>query len=110
MSQINVPNLKTIGGSFNVLGNRDLSEKDFPSLESIGGDMHLAMSGFKLLPQNLKLVEGNIYLSLDLPESLKEDCLIKKNNGIVKGKIYIAGGNIKTNEDGNIIYEEVVPI
>lgn len=110
MKQINVPNLKVIGGSFNAIGNKSLSEKDFPSLKTVGGDMHLVMSGFKRLPNNLNSIKGNIYLSPESPESLKKDCLHKKETGIIKGEIYFVGGSINKNEKGEVVYGEIMPI
>ena len=108
-TQLNVPNLKTIGGSLNVNGSRNISQKNFPLLESVAGDMHLAMSGFEQLPPSLKLVGGNIYLSSELPKTLMDDCMAKKAAGIVKGQIYLVGGKIKNGEDGKVDYEETCP-
>jgi hypothetical protein len=109
-AKLNLPNLKNIGGSLNVTGSQETSEKNFPSLESVGGDMHLALSGFVRLPTNLKLVEGNIYLSSEMPKTLKDDCLAKKAAGVVKGDVYLVGGKITIGEDGNVIYEEMLPL
>lgn len=108
VAEVNVPNLKHVGGAINVSGNRNLSEKNFPSLEFVGGDMHLGMSGFELLPSKLTTVVGNIYLSSELPKTLVDDCLAKKAAGIVKGEIYMVGGKVTNSEDGKIVYEEMV--
>jgi hypothetical protein len=109
-TQLNVPNLKDIGGSLNVIGNQNISEKNFPSLQSVGGHMHLAMSGFERLPPQLSLVGGNIYLGSDSPKTLRDDCLAKKVAGIVKGQIYLVGGSVKDSEDGEVVYGEIMPL
>ena len=109
-NRLNVPNLEYIGGSLNVMGNQNISEKNFPSLKSVGGDMHLAKSGFERLPPKLSLVGGNIYLGPDSPKALMDDCLAKKVAGIVKGKIYLVGGSVKESEDGKIIYGEIMQL
>ena len=51
---LNAPNLKYIGGDLNVMGNIDVNESHFPSLETIEGDLITANSGFTKLPPKLK--------------------------------------------------------
>lgn len=106
---LNVPNLKNIGGTLSLVGQKNVSEDNFPKLETIGGDIHLALSGFTKLPDNLVSIEGNVFIIKE-PETLVKSCLDKKKTGIIKGNIYIVGGNITTSEDGKIDYAEKVKL
>lgn len=44
------------------------------------------------------------------PKSLVADCLLKKQMGIVKGDIFLVGGNITTNEKGEVTYGEKIKL
>jgi len=102
---LNVPNLKNIGGTLSLVGQKNVNEENFPSLETIGGDIHLALSGFTKLPDNLISIEGDVYI-INEPETLAKSCIAKKKSGVIKGNIYLVGGNISTNDEGKIDYAE----
>ncbi len=102
-------NLRTIGGDLVVVGRKDMSEESFPKLETVGGDLHLALSGFTKLPDSLLSVAGNVYLTQE-PESLVKSCLQKKQAEVIKGSVILAGGKILTKVDGKLDYEEKIPI
>jgi hypothetical protein len=36
---LHIPNLKHVGGELNVMGNQEVNETHFPSLETIKGDL-----------------------------------------------------------------------
>lgn len=109
LQNLNVPNLETIGGSLSLLGQKNVNQDNFPKLKKVGGDLHLALSGFTQLPNSLEFVGGNIFLTQE-PESLVTSCLKKKKDGIIKGSIFLVGGKISTGQDGKIDYAEKVLI
>jgi len=39
---LHIPNLKHVGGELNVMGNQEVNESHFPSLETIKGDLIFA--------------------------------------------------------------------
>lgn len=106
---IKAKNLETIDGSLIALGQKNITENSFPKLKKVGGDLHLALSWCKKLPDSLEFVGGNVFLSSE-PESLIKDCLKKKKRGIIKGNIFLVGGRVirKTNE--SIDYSEKIQI
>lgn len=106
---MNAPNLRTIAGDLVVVGRKDMSEASFPKLETVGGDLHLALSGFTKLPDSLLSVTGNVYLTQQ-PKSLVESCLQKKHAGVIKGNVILVGGKILNRADGKLDYEEKAPI
>lgn len=108
-NNIHVPNLQSIGGSLTLIGQQNVSEENFPKLKNVGGDLHLALSGFTKLPDTLEFVGGNVYL-IQEPDSLVKSCLEKKRNGVIKGDIYLIGGQVSRSEDGTIEYEEKIRI
>ncbi len=86
---IHVPKLNLIGGDLNVMGNLDVNESHFPSLETIKGDLITANSGFTKLPQNLKRIGGRLIISKSDPTSFIDDLIRGLENGLViKGDIY----------------------
>ncbi|MCL2417169.1 MAG: hypothetical protein FWD02_04455 [Bacteroidales bacterium] len=105
LGSLNVPNLKTIGGTLYLIGQESVSEDNFPKLETIGGDIHLALSGFTKLPDSLLSVAGNVYI-IQEPESLVQSCLAKQKAGIIKGNVILVGGKISSTEEGKIEYGE----
>lgn len=105
LKNLNAPNLETIGGSFSMLGQKNVTQDNFPKLKTIGGDLHLALSGFTRLPESLQSIDGDVFI-IQEPDSLVKSCLEKRKKGIIKGSVYIVGGNISTNEDGRIDYAE----
>jgi hypothetical protein len=107
LTTLNIPNLKTIGGTLSLLGQQNVSQENFPKLETIDGDLHIAMTAFTTLPENLISIYGDIYLCED-PKSLLEDCLIKKQIGIIKGDIFLVGGSITQDENGKITYQQKI--
>lgn len=109
LENLNAQKLETIGGSFLLLGQKNISENNFPKLKSIGGDVHLALSGFTKLPDSLELIGGNVFI-IQEPDSLKKSCIEKKKMGIIKGNVYLVGGNITNNEDGKVEYAEKIKI
>ena len=109
LNNLNIPNLKTIGGTLTLIGQKNVSQQNFPKLETIGGDLHLALTAFTELPKSLITIEGNVFL-VEEPKSLVTDCLLKKQLGIIKGDIYLVGGNITSNEKGEINYGEKIKL
>ncbi|MBX2976235.1 MAG: hypothetical protein KF721_08870 [Ignavibacteriaceae bacterium] len=57
------PNLKTIGGDLHFAGNKDMSEKSFPMLEYVGGNLIIVNASFTKLPEKLKCIEGDVIIS-----------------------------------------------
>lgn len=109
LENLNVPKLETIGGSFSMLGQKNVSENNFPKLKSIGGDVHLALSGFTKLPDSLESIGGDVFI-IQEPASLQKSCIDKKKKGVIKGNVYLVGGNITNNEGGKIEYAEKIKI
>ena len=85
---IHIPNLKHVGGELNVMGNQEINESHFPSLETINGDLIIAKSGFKKLPPKLNFVGGRVIISKSDPESLVNDLIRASEKGMIKGGIY----------------------
>lgn len=85
---LHVPNLKHIGGDLNVLGNQQVNETQFPSLETINGDLIIAKSGFKKLPPKLNYIGGRVIISKSDPASLLQDLIRASEAGIIKGGIF----------------------
>jgi len=79
--------MTTIGRDLNCMGNKAISEKTFPDLYSVGGNLIIANSGFTKLPSTLKIIGGNVIVSKNDPESLINDLKLAKQNGILKGDI-----------------------
>jgi hypothetical protein len=109
LNNLNVPNLKTIGGTLTLIGQKNVSESNFPKLETIGGDIHLALTAFTILPKSLVSIEGDVYLTEE-PKSLVDDCLLKKEMGVLKGDIYLVGGSITPTDNGGIEYGEKIKL
>lgn len=105
LEKLNVPKLETIGGSLVLLGQKNVTQDNFPKLKKVGGDLHLALSGFTQLPDSLEFIGGDIFLTQE-PNSLVKNCLEKKTNGVIKGNIYLVGGKITLGQDGKIEYAE----
>ncbi len=102
---MHVPNLRIVNGTWNLIGQKNISQDNFPKLEHIKGDLHLALSGFTKLPHSLISIQGDVYITQE-PESLVKDCLDKKRNGIIKGRIFLVGGKVLRKEDNSIDYED----
>ena len=85
---IHVPNLKHVGGELNVMGNQEINESHFPSLEIINGDLIIAKSGFKKLPPKLNYIGGRVIISKSDPQSLVNDLIRAAEKGMIKGGIY----------------------
>lgn len=85
---INIPNLKHVGGELNVMGNQEINESHFPSLETINGDLIIAKSGFKKLPPKLNFIGGRVIISKSDAESLVSDLIQADEKGMIKGGIY----------------------
>ena len=83
-----IPNLKHVGGELNVMGNQEVNESHFPSLETIKGDLIIAKSGFKKLPTKLNHIGGRVIISKSDPASLVNDLIRASENGIIQGGIY----------------------
>jgi hypothetical protein len=109
LNNLNCPNLQTIGGTLNLIGQKNVHQQHFPKLQTIGGDLHLALTAFTQLPTSLITIEGNVFL-VEEPKSLVVDCLLKKQMGIIKGDVFLVGGKITTNEEGEITYEEKIKL
>lgn len=80
---LNAPNLKYIGGDLNVMGNIDVNESHFPSLETIEGDLITANSGFTKLPPKLKRIGGRVIISKSDPQSFMDDLIQALDSGLV---------------------------
>lgn len=65
-----------------------MSEDNFPKLETIGADIHLALTVFTILPNSFVSIEGDVSITEE-PKSLVEDCLLKKNMGVINGDIFL---------------------
>ncbi len=85
---IHIPNLKHVGGELNVMGNQEINESHFPSLETVNGDMIIAKSGFKKLPPKLNFVGGRVIISKSDAASLVNDLIQAAEKGMIKGGIY----------------------
>ncbi len=85
---LHVPNLKHIGGELNVMGNQQVNETQFPSLETINGDLIIAKSGFKKLPPKLNHKGGRVIISKSDPPSLLQDLIRASEADIIKGGIF----------------------
>jgi hypothetical protein len=76
-NHFNASNLEIVGGSLLLIGQKNISQDNFPKLKIIGGDLHLALSGFTKLPDSLILVKGDVFI-IQEPDSLVKSCLEKK--------------------------------
>lgn len=85
---LHIPNLKHVGGELNVMGNQEVNESHFPSLETIKGDLIIANSGFKKLPPKLNHIGGRVIISTSDPASLIDDLNQASEKGIIQGGIY----------------------
>ena len=85
---LHIPNLKHVGGELNVMGNHEVNESHFPSLETIKGDLIIAKSGFKKLPPKLNHIGGRVIISKSDPASLVNDLIRASENGMIQGGIY----------------------
>jgi hypothetical protein len=65
-----------------------MSEKSFPNLETVGGKMILANSGFTKLPPRIEKVEGDVIISRQDSRTLLTDILKAKEIGIIKGELF----------------------
>ena len=81
-------NLTTIGGALNCHNNKEITEDTFPNLETVGGDIILAGSGFKKLPPMLNHVGGRGIVSQKDHPGLIEDLKRAYAKGIIKGGIF----------------------
>lgn len=85
---MNLPSLETIGGNLDATENRTLN---FPKLRTVGGDIVLVGTGLAHLPPKLEHVGGNAFISSLEPKSLLLELLAIKEQGILKGEIFVDG-------------------
>ena len=83
-----LPSLENIGGNLNASGSQDL---DIPKLRSVGGDFIVDGTQLAHLPPNLEHIGGNVFISSAEPNSLLQDLIRAKENGILKGHIFVDG-------------------
>lgn len=86
-----------------------MNVNNFPNLETISGDIHLALTAFTILPKSLVSIDGDVFLT-ENPKSPVEDCLLKKKMGVIKGGIYLVGGSMTPIDNGGIEYGEKIKL
>ncbi len=84
-----VYNVKSVGGSLDCTGNRQISESTFPLLEYVGGDFILAGSAFTRMPDSLTFVGGRAIISRSDPASLLLSLKQAEAKGIIKGGVFL---------------------
>lgn len=83
------PELKEVGEDLNIAGNMNLSERDFPKLSRVGGNLVIYRTGFQGLPKCLNEIGGDVIISDLEPPSLLADLKRAKSNGVINGNIFM---------------------
>ncbi len=109
LENLHVPKLERIEGTLSLLGQKNVSQENFPKLKFIGGDVHLALSGFTKLPDSIEHIGEDVYVAVQ-PQSLIDSCIENKKKGIIKGVVFLVGDSVKFCEDGTVEYEAIAPL
>lgn len=78
-----------VSGSINAYGNPN-ADKLLYDLESVGGNINIAQTGLTQFPSaKIKSIGGNVLISRDAPDSLLNNLKALKQNGVIKGEIFV---------------------